>query len=345
MVFFENDHCVKCSEPLGFDPDTLEMTSRKKWESRSSSPGQMRICANNDPSHVCNWLISGTDPGIYCVACRLNEIIPDLAVEGNLARWSRLELAKRRGLYIYLRLGLPITLEKNENRPPLKFRFLADTPGAPALTGHEKGLITINLAEADGDERERRRLKLHEPYRTLVGHVRHETGHYYWDRFIAGSGHLPKFRALFGDESLDYQQALQQYYQNGPAKDWQSRFITAYASWHPWEDWAESWAHYLHMVDTLETAASFGLGSNKSGRETDAPQIVAGKISPARRDFNKLVNDWQPLTLALNSINRSMGLSDLYPFVLNKPAIEKLRFIHDLIEFKASRHSSGDSSS
>jgi len=338
MVFFENDHCTKCGEPLGFDPGLLEMASRKKWESRTDSANPIRKCANYDNYNICNWLVSDAQDNAYCVACRLNQTIPDLNVEGNQARWSRLELAKRRCLYIYMRLGLPIAPGKDEKRLPLRFRFLADTPHATVITGHDQGIITINIAEADGDERERRRLNLHEPYRTLVGHIRHETGHYYWDRFIANSGYLQKFRALFGDETLDYNQAMQKYYQEGPAKDWADRCITPYASWHPWEDWAETWAHYLHIVDTLETAASLGLGLNKSGQENETPKKVVGEISSRGRDFDRLMSDWQPLTLALNSINRSMGILDLYPFIIPRAAVEKLRFIHDLIEDKADKH-------
>lgn len=332
MVFFENDRCVKCGERLGFFADTLEMSSEKQWAPRSSRK-EARGCANGG-QRVCNWMV--TDANDFCAACRLNEVIPDLSISGNPERWSKLELAKRRCLYTFLQLRLPIEALEGENCKPLRFRLLGDTPNAPPiLTGHENGIITINIAEADDDERERRRLKLHEPYRTLVGHVRHESGHYYWDRLVANSPHLEDFRKVFGDESADYKQALEKYYQQGPAAGWEERNVTAYASLHPWEDWAETWAHYLHMVDVMETAASFGLGMNPDGAQNDAPQKVEGEMSRCHRDFDKLLNDWRPLTLALNSINRGMGLPDLYPFVIAETAVEKLRFVHRVIEGSA----------
>jgi hypothetical protein len=345
MVFFENEHCVKCSEVLGFFPDTLEMASEKQWTARSSAAKEnsYRNCANKDQYQVCNWMISGADQNSFCLACRLNEVIPDLTINGNRERWYKLEMAKRRCLYTFLQLGLPIETPVDNSRAPLRFRFLGDDPNKPVLTGHENGIITINISEADEDERERRRLKLHEPYRTLVGHIRHESGHYYWDRLIANSPHLQKFHELFGDETVDYNEALEKYYKQGPAADWTERTVTAYASLHPWEDWAETWAHYLHMVDTLETAASFGIGLNKTGRENAAPQKVTGKISGNHRDFEKLIADWPPLICALNSVNRGMGLSDLYPFVIPEAAIEKLRFIHEVIETEANKPRSADS--
>jgi len=330
-VFFENDHCEKCGQNLGFNPDTLEMMSEKKWLAAALEK-PIKRCRNYEPHKACNWLVTGGASPDFCQACSLNEMIPDLNLPENIKRWRKLELAKRRCLYIYLRLGLPVNVGKGEERQPLRFRFLADAPGAPVLTGHNNGVITINIIEADDDERERRRLRLYEPYRTLVGHFRHETGHYYWDRLVANSEYLNKFRELFGNETQDYAAAMKKYYDEGPAKDWKDRTITPYASWHPWEDWAESWAHYLHTVDTMETAAAFNLGINQLDPKNEPPKKVNGKIVRGRRDFDKLLNDWQPLTLALNGINRSMGISDLYPFVLSPAAINKLRFIHDLIE-------------
>ena len=154
-----------------------------------------------------------------------------------------------------------------------------------------------------------------------MGHFRHELGHYYWDRLIANSPRLTRFRELFGDETADYASSLKQYYRQGPPSDWAQRTVTAYASAHPWEDWAETWAHYLHIYDTLETANGFELGVASA----------AGAI-PVRWDsFDDMFKRWIPLSCALNSINRGMGLSDLYPFVIPDAAVEKLRFIHDLI--------------
>ncbi len=304
---------------------------------RPRRPGQLfRLCSNGEQHQVCNWLVHAEDPEAFCIACRLNEMIPDLTVPGNLERWSKLEIAKRRMIYTLLRLGLPMHGVPAENRPALRFCFLGKPAAGPEpFTGHDDGTITINIAEADDAERELRRVKLHEPYRTLVGHLRHEIAHYYWDQFIARTHRVDRFRQIFGNEEIDYDTALKQFYQQGPPADWQDRHISAYASSHPWEDWAETWAHYLHIIDTVETAVSFGLTLHPS--HPDARQLRSDPIKAADLDtpFDQILAQWLPLTCAVNSLNRSMGLPDLYPFLLSPPVIEKLKFVHEVI--RASR--------
>lgn len=338
MVFFENDRCVKCGHSLGFLPDRLELSALEIAPdgglcalSPSASGKHYRNCANGLKQEICNWLVPVVDANPFCAACRLNQIIPDLTKTYNVARWKKLELAKRRFLYTCLKLGLPTQSPSGSNQPTLSFQFLEEQENAPVKTGHQAGVITINIAEADEDEREHRRLNLHEPYRTLVGHLRHESGHFYWERLIAQSSNWSRFRELFGDETLSYDAALQRYYQHGPPADWPTRTVTAYASSHPWEDWAETWAHYLHIMDTLETAASFGISVNPD----NAPNNSSHNAPPVRfnewMDFTHMIADWVPLTCALNSINRGMGLSDLYPFVIPLAVVEKLRFIHEVI--------------
>jgi hypothetical protein len=216
----------------------------------------------------------------------------------------------------------------------LAFDFLADPDalGAPAvLTGHNNGVITLNIAEADDAERERRRLQLGEPYRTLLGHFRHEVGHYYWDLLINGSPRLEAFRELFGDDRTDYAASLKAHYQQGPRADWQQQFISEYASAHPWEDWAETWAHYLHMTDALETAAACGLSLRP--RSANEPELKAEEVTrrASSASFDDLIGNWFPLTYVLNNLNRGLGLPDGYPFVLSDPAIEKLRFVHQAV--------------
>ena len=339
MVFFENESCVKCGETLGFFPDRMEMSSQKKWAAHTASSGATspHTCANKDYYKVCNWMVLGGDDNTFCLACRLNEMIPNLTINGNRERWYKLELAKRRCLYTFLRLGLPVETAEGQGRAPLRFRFMGDAPDTPpVITGHDHGVITINIAEADTDERERRRLQLNEPYRTLIGHIRHESGHYYWDRIIADTPHLPKFRELFGDETANYDEALKKYYASGPASDWKERTVTAYASLHPWEDWAETWAHYLHMADTLETAESFGLGLNLDKSQNYQSKNHFSKAGGEQR-FNKLLATWLPLICALNAVSRGMGLPDLYPFVTTDAVIKKLEFIHNLIESEANQ--------
>jgi hypothetical protein len=337
MVFFKNDRCVKCGHPLGFLPDVLDLSALEsvnhQW--RASSPlaagGRYRNCANSQQFQVCNWKVPVDDPNPLCVACRLNEVIPDLTNARNVERWTNLEVAKRRCIYTFLKLGLPIKSAIADNQPSLSFRFLEDKVNAPVKTGHQDGVITVNVAEADEDEREHRRLQLHEPYRTLVGHLRHESGHFYWDRLIANSQNLKRFRELFGDETMDYDAALKVYYQQGPPNDWENRTVTAYASSHPWEDWAETWAHHLHIMDTLETAAGFGVSVNPDNIANKTSKSVSPIMFSEQMDFDSLLTVWVPLTCALNSINRGMGLSDLYPFVIPAAVIEKLHFIHQVI--------------
>jgi hypothetical protein len=234
---------------------------------------------------------------------------------------------------------LPVVNRQLDQEHGLSFEFLADVPvppdaketPKPVFTGHDRGIITINIAEADDAEREKRRLELHEPYRTLLGHFRHEVGHYYWDRLVADSPDLDTFRHLFGNEQADYAQALNDHYQQGAPADWQQRFVSAYASSHPWEDWAESWAHYLHMLDTLETAAACGLSLRPP--RADEPML---KTTPQRRQttwpsFDRMIEDWFSLTYVLNNLNRGLGMPDGYPFVLSTPVIEKLRFVHEIV--------------
>jgi hypothetical protein len=239
-------------------------------------------------------------------------------------------------IYTIRQLRLPLVSKADDPARGLAFDFLADTAdesrdAAKVMTGHLDGLITINTAEADPAERERRRTDMGEPFRTLPGHFRHEIGHYYWGVFFQKEDELAAFRACFGDERLDYGGALAAYYANGAPPDWQRRFVTAYASAHPWEDWAETWAHYLHIIDTMQTASAFGLaplkrmGSNQI--LTVRPDFDPYKTS----DFDSLIENWLPLTYAVNSLNRTMGLPDLYPFVLSASALNKLRFVHGWI--------------
>ena len=340
LVFFENVSCVHCGHSLGFLADVLDLSAVEHESTdlmRALAPAahdrRYRGCENGRQHAVCNWLISADEGDPFCEACRLNDVIPDLSVTGNLSRWHRLELAKRRLVYTLLKLGLPTDGVPAENRSALGFRFLGETPGHPApLTGHEDGVITINITEADDDVREQRRVSLLEPFRTLLGHFRHEVAHYYWDRLIADSTWLDPFRELFGDERVPYMSALQRHYREGPPIDWAERNVSAYASVHPWEDWAETMAHYFHIIDSLETAAGFGMSLCPKHPSADSMSVDTRKVAESHAGFDQLLSTWFPLTYALNSLNRGMGLPDLYPFVLSKRAVSKLRFVHEVVE-------------
>ena len=274
----------------------------------------------------------------FCAACRHNRVIPDLSAGENGRLWGKIEAAKHRLFYSLLRLGLPLENRTDDPELGLAFDFLSDPPESHAhgvMTGHDNGLITLALREADDAVREKVRGEMGEPYRTLLGHFRHESGHYFWDRLVAtDESRLEDFRALFGDDRLDYDAALQKHYNEGAPQGWQDDFVSVYATTHPWEDFAETWAHYLHIVDTLETAGAFGLKVKpRRARGALAANIDFDPYRAARMDT--LIDAWLPIEFATNSLNRSMGLIDLYPFVLSPKVIEKLAFIHALTHSQA----------
>ncbi|HTI51503.1 MAG TPA: putative zinc-binding metallopeptidase, partial [Planctomycetaceae bacterium] len=265
----------------------------------------------------------------FCVSCRLTHFIPDLSKPGHREAWYALEVAKRRLVYSLVALGLPLAPKSDDCPRGLAFEFQSDeSETAPVLTGHSEGVITINIAEADDAEREKRRLLMHEPYRTLLGHFRHEVGHYYWDRLIRDRDGLDGFRALFGDERESYPQSLERHYQQGPVPDWQKAYVSAYASAHPWEDWAETWAHYLHITDTLETAGDCGLALRPRHADLPAVRPRFSLRGVTAIPFDSLLADWLAVAFLLNNLSRGLGEGDLYPFILSEKAIEKLRFVH-----------------
>jgi hypothetical protein len=352
LIFFENIRCLNCGHVLAFLPDRRIMAAliqgddalwRSEIEARES-PGY-RLCANFDRASVCNWVVPANGDGTFCGSCRLNRVIPDLSTECNRLAWFRLEAAKRRTLYTLLGLALPIEPKRDGSGDGVAFEFLEDSTDGDAkrvLTGHDNGVITINIAEADDVHREKERTLQKEPYRTLLGHFRHEIGHYFWDRLIANSPRLAAFRGLFGDERADYQQALDRHYSEGPPGVWEQRFISAYATVHPWEDWAESWAHYLHMVDALETAGAAGLALRPKRSDEPRMQPPPDPLNPEQRNFDAMIEAWLSLTYVLNNLSRGLGLPDSYPFLLSAPTIEKLRFIHETVD-RHRRPDPGDS--
>jgi hypothetical protein len=349
VIHFDNSVCTRCGHTLAFLPDrgvlaALEPAAGEGDAGLLSVVGaagggaRYRPCGNQVDHGACNWAVPASDGDRFCRACRLNEVIPNLSDPVARRAWVKLEENKRRLFYTLFELRLPV--ESRSERPNgLAFAFKQDVPGGEkVLSGHEVGLITINVAEADSPFREKARMELGESYRTLLGHFRHEIGHYYWDRLVAGSPQLEAFRAKFGDERASYEDAVTRHYRDGAPRDWQTRFVSSYASMHPWEDWAESWAHYLHMVDTLETARSFGLALGPQvADERDGLEVKTGRLD--FDDFDDLFRAWVPLTVALNSLNRSMGLPDPYPFVVPQPALDKIRFVHEVIERAAGQRS------
>ena len=264
-VFFENVHCLSCGSELGFLPDVGRVSAVALQQSgdylaAENPEPRYRKCQNYSLEGVCNWMVRTDDELSLCQACRLNQVIPNLSEPENREKWARVEVAKRRLVYTLNALALPVVPRSLDPERGLAFDIKSDTPDSHVITGHAEGLVTLNLAEADPLLREKMRVSMNERYRTLLGHFRHEVGHYYWDVLLSKSDRLQSFRELFGDERRDYGQALREYYRNSPA-DWTGDYVSAYAQAHPWEDWAETWAHYMHMLDTLETASSFGFSN------------------------------------------------------------------------------------
>ena len=337
VLFFENRMCGRCGHQLGFIPQQAELSALEPdvthWTALAAPAQTWRFCHNSE-FQVCNWLIDAATDEQFCVACRHNRTVPDRSRPENVAAWGRMELAKHRLFYTLLRLGLPTPNRADEPKGGLVFDFLADpatTEGPKVMTGHDEGLITLALAEADDAEREARRARMGEPYRTLLGHFRHEVGHFYWDRLVRDRHQQDAFRMIFGDDRADYNAALKRHYEQGPPPNWQENFVSAYATAHAWEDWAETWAHYLHIVDGLETARAFDLEIRP---DIDTEGVLhTQKVSDpySEPDFNRLAETWLPLTIALNAMNQSMGQGDLYPFVLSPAVISKLAFIHDIV--------------
>lgn len=295
----------------------MEVQDEGTWKCLRNGCGQVqKPCQNRVDHAVCNrGVLVEEENQTLCTTCRLNQVIPDLNVAGNLEKWRRLEAAKRRVLYVVEAIGLPIGMPDQDELLPLKFEFKAD--GAqPVSTGHANGLIVLNIKEADSVHREQTRVEFGEPQRTLVGHFRHELGHYYWDLLVKPY-QLEAFHELFGnEENPTYADAQKAYYANGPKANWQQQYVSGYASMHPWEDFAESFATYLDMVAIVTTADHF---------EEEKQRFEA-------YDFDELFEAYREIGIMANEFNREIGLLDLVPEVFTEPVIEKLRFMHTLAE-------------
>lgn len=308
LVAFENFLCLNCGTPLGWS------------RARRSLVVAGVHCANAGRAR-CNWLVP--HEGDLCGTCLLTRTRPADTDTHAMAAFADTEAAKRRLVFQLDELGL--------TTDGVVFDLLS-SEAAPVTTGHADGVVTIDLAEGHDAHREALRVQLAEPYRTMLGHLRHETGHWYWTVLVAPDPEeLAAFRALFGDERADYAAALQEHYAHPAPAGWEETHVSAYATAHPWEDWAETFAHYLHIRDTLQTAASYHLEVRgpDAGTAPGLPLHAAPREQPS--GFAEIVDTWLPLTYALNAVNRSMGKDDLYPFVLSPPVLDRLRFVHDLV--------------
>jgi hypothetical protein len=309
QLTFENTSCLRCGSEVGFAPQLGGFAL--------AGAGLYR-CANAGVA-ACNWLVE--HDGWLCRSCALTRTRPADSDYTGLAEYVVAEAAKRRLIHELDAIRLPITDRYADPEGGLCFDLLS-SEHAPVSTGHDSGVITLDLAESDDVHREQLRKSMDEPYRTLLGHFRHEIGHYYFTVLVR-DGDRADFVRLFGDPDADYQAALDRHYSQGAPPNWEERYVSAYATMHPAEDWAETFAHYLHIRDTLDTAAAFAF----------APSGVAiGGVAPTDRGFDRIIEVWLPLTWSLNMLNRSMGYPDLYPFVLTPPVLDKLRYAHGLIQ-------------
>lgn len=326
VVFFDDDLCLRCQSPLGYVHDKGDVVALTDVGAGRlvDLTGSTRIwerCSTRSLTG-CNWLVPvGT--GARCASCSLTRTRPADSDGAGMTELVRAEVAKRRLLFQLSQLGLPVRPREESTGVGLAFDLLSST-ATKVVTGHDNGLITLDLAEADPEHRERVRNQLGEPYRTLLGHFRHEIGHYYWGPLVSEPDVLDACRSLFGDDRLDYGDAVSRHYAQpeDTSNSWVASHISQYATVHPYEDWAESFAHYLHIHDTLQTARSFDLSPSSLPAES----------------FGELIDRWLELSRGLNEVNRSMGRSLLYPFVLAPMVIRKLAFVDRMIRQASGRH-------
>lgn len=339
-LFFESYKCDNCGHLSGFrDEDRKMLTFDPIGDNLISDREKIeyKYCKNKEYD-VCNWLIEKDSPEEFCQACQLNRTIPNLSDEENFEKWQHLEVAKHRLIYQLQKIGLDLE-SKLGNEEGFCFDFVVQKHDPKLMTGHANGVITILLKEADSVLREKMRKQMLEPYRTLIGHLRHEVGHYFWDRLIyTNKKVLKEYRAIFGNERLNYGDSLQEYYKKGAPENWQESFISRYATSHSWEDWAETWAHYLHIMDMLETAYFFGLNVKPIDKANTLQASVS--FDPyTEKDFDVIIETCVPLSFAVNSMNRAMGVPDVYPFIITPNMVKKMKFIHKLLLPKRAKKS------
>jgi len=363
ILFFESSSCIACHRTVGIDGnfekvEPYNFNKETSFYFKDAEPEVRYLkCDNNTEYKVCNGMVNmetfepdeENQDEILCFACRFNETVPDLTVVEHIPLWKKMETAKRRALYTLKELCLPLHNTHEDPENGLSFDFTTDRnvkdhfatkleDSEAVFTGHDCGHITINLAEANEVARSQTKLAMGEQYRTLLGHFRHELGHYYFNILISG---FPKKHALckqyFGDDELSYQDALDRHYKEGSPKDWSKKFISEYATMHPYEDWAETWAHYMHIMDTLETAKNFSITGSTSANKEETEEVEDLNLPQdeyffsAQTSITSIIDTWIDFSVILNSLNRSMGMNDAYPFVLTEPVRTKLSFIHHAI--------------
>ena len=278
-LYFENSKCIGCGAEVGWCPScesitTLLFSGDGAYQCGNTACGARLVkCHNYAVENVCNRCIMAPVGNSLlqnrCDCCLHNDTIPDLLVEGNREKWAKLEAAKRRLFYTLDLLGLSRGVSGQNQLLPLMFDFKADIipknefwrnvgSGEKVYTGHANGKITINIREADSVKREKLRVDLGETHRTLVGHFRHEIGHYYWDLLVRGQRESACIAVFGNHQQPTYAQALDRHYQYGAPVGWEENFVSSYATMHPWEDFAESFSTWINLIEVLDTARNIG---------------------------------------------------------------------------------------
>ncbi|UFS60259.1 zinc-binding metallopeptidase family protein [Subtercola endophyticus] len=329
LVFFEDFVCGTCSSTLGFRPDERQVVTLRDGVSPSDH-GSWLTCSNRDWG--CNWLVHEDAGSGQCDSCRITRERPAATDTLALEQLSQAGYPKRRLMFQLYDLRLPIIPYYQVATHGLAFDLLSSATGERVITGHLNGVITLDLEEVNDPYREGLRVALNEPYRTMLGHFRHEIGHYYWQLLVGDTPRIDSFRAMFGDEQASYQEAIRRHYSQGAPAGWRENFISEYATMHPWEDFAECFAHYLHMRDTLQTAAATGLEVDAADTHRALGSgLYQPKLDYTGAEFAEVLSTWNVFTVAFNEINRSMGMRDIYPFTLLAPVVTKLAWIHQLV--------------
>lgn len=314
QLFFENSLCVACGTALGFSRGERAIVPVNEDGRYVDADGLVWwVCANLNLSG-CTWL-SPLEGG-QCFSCDLTRTRPADDDEVGLRNYVDAEQAKRHLIVELDTLGFPLVGKDVDPVNGLAFDLLSSV-AEDVTIGHADGVITIDLAESDAAHREKVRAQLAEPYRTMLGHFRHEIGHYYEWQLVQGEELIERCRELFGDERESYADALARHYEEGPPAEWADSYISTYATMHPFEDFAETFAHYLHICDTVESASEYGL-------------VTVAPVTAFSTFRDVVAGVWVPLSIALNVINRSMGRDDLYPFVIPAPVLDKLDFVASL---------------
>jgi hypothetical protein len=336
VTVLETLECPGCGLAVGFHPPTLTM--REATRGGVDVDGRTWVpCSNR--GWGCNWLVAEDVGAARCLSCRLNRQRPDASDTMALEKLSDASRVMRRLIVQLAELGLPVD-PFYEREGGVAFDLLSSDSGQGRVTiGHANGVITIDLIETLDDYREALRIRLGEPYRTMLGHFRHEVGHYYQWILVEQTGWIDECRELFGDERASYSEAIDRHYREGAPEGWDASYISEYATMHPWEDFAECFAHYLHITDSLTTAAAGGLVLQADRLDGLIDADVAPRRSYQDASTSEMLGDWQWLSLLLNRINHAMGRSDLYPFTITEPVRTKLDFVHRVVRDVAGRNS------